>query len=252
MKKYPIVRFKRGERESLNQSLPVEKAVTILLNEEEIVTLLATPDRLKELAVGFLYSEGILGSVRDLKKVLISEERSSIQVQTDKNFTTPQFGGKGIRTSGCGKGITFSGAKQVRSLESNLKVAGGVILNLMKMLFRHGGLYKETGGVHTSALADKRGIISLGEDIGRHNTFDKILGECFLSQIRTEDKLLLTTGRVSSEMLLKAATAKIPVISSHTSPTNLAVELAETLGVTLIGYARGGNMRIYSHSLRIV
>ena len=251
MKRYPIVKFKRGERESLSQSLPVEKAITILLNEDEVVTLLATPDRLKELAVGFLYSEGILANVKDLKEVFINLEKSHIQVQTDKNFSTPEFGGKSVRTSGCGKGITFSGAKQMTRLESNLKVAGGVILNLMKMLFRHGELYRETGGVHTSALADKKGIISLGEDIGRHNTFDKILGECFLSQIRTEDKVLLTTGRVSSEMLIKAVRARIPVISSHTSPTNLAVELAETLGVTLIGYARAGNMRIYSHSGRI-
>ncbi|MFQ5575310.1 MAG: formate dehydrogenase accessory sulfurtransferase FdhD [Terriglobia bacterium] len=252
MKRYAIVKFRRGERESLTKCLPVERAVTIQVNDEEVATLLATPDRLKELAVGFLFSEGLIADLREIADVDIDLNKNTVQVRLDNDFDGDGLGDAAIRTSGCGRGLTFSTLKDVSRLESDFAVDGGTILTLMKMLLRQGELYQETGGVHTSALADLKGIISYGEDIGRHNTFDKILGDCFLSQIRTEDKVLLTTGRISSEMLLKSVRARIPVIASNSSPTNLAVELADALGTTLIGYARGGNMHIYTHSARIV
>ena len=108
-----------------------------------------------------------------------------------------------------------------------------------------------TGGVHTSALSDTRNLLVVAEDIGRHNTLDKIRGECLMRGISTRDRLLLTTGRISSEMLLKAAKMQSPVVVSRHSPTERAVLLARELGITLVGHARGGRLLVYSHPERL-
>ena len=113
-------------------------------------------------------------------------------------------------------------------------------------------LFKTTGGVHSAALADSEKLLYFHEDIGRHNAVDKIIGECLLNSTTTDDKGLFTSGRLSSEILLKAAKLKIQLIVSRAAPTSLSIELAETLNITLIGFVRGRRMNIYSHPWRII
>ncbi len=121
----------------------------------------------------------------------------------------------------------------------------------MRRLYRQSELYRATGGVHTSALSDGQKLLVVASDVGRHNTLDKIQGQCLLEGIDTRDRILLTTGRLSAEMLNKAAKMQAPVLVSRTSPTDLAVELAKAWNITLIGYARGGRMHVYSGEERV-
>jgi len=112
-------------------------------------------------------------------------------------------------------------------------------------------MYRDTHGVHSCALCSSGGIEIFSEDIGRHNAVDKIFGKCFLENISLEDKIILTSGRISSEILIKVAKQKVPVIVSRTAPTDLGVGLAEKLKVTLIGFVRGSRMNVYTHEFRI-
>jgi FdhD protein len=106
--------------------------------------------------------------------------------------------------------------------------------------------------VHSAALADSEKIIFFYEDIGRHNAIDKIIGECLLGSVSTDDKIIVTSGRLSSEVLLKAAKLKIQLLISRSAPTSLSVEIAETLNITLVGFVRGQRMNIYSHAWRVI
>ena len=249
------VKWKENKHEVVETAVPREAAVTLYLNDEELATLLVTPQKLKELAVGFLFSEGILKEPEDLKKVLVDDRKGIIWVETEKKTYLGKLLHKRFLTSGCGKGTTFldiAGIDELEKLDSKINVSAEKISELMKEMFQRAELYKEAGGIHSSALSDGDKIVSMSEDIGRHNTFDKILGECFLTGIETKDKILLTTGRISSEMLLKSVKTGIPILVSRSAPTNLAVQAAQKLGVTLAGYARANSVRVYANEWRIV
>ena len=119
------------------------------------------------------------------------------------------------------------------------------------MLFESQALYRETGGVHTSALSDGEKVLLSAEDIGRHNTLDKIAGLCLMQNMFPEKRILITTGRISSEMLQKAARLQVPILISRTSPSSLSIEMAERYGITLIGYARKHRFNVYSSGERV-
>jgi FdhD protein len=123
---------------------------------------------------------------------------------------------------------------------------------LINQLFESQQLYRTSGGVHTSALCDGQRIQIVAEDIGRHNTLDKIAGRCLLEGISLPRRILLTTGRISSEMLQKSARLKASIVISRTSPSSLSIELAQKWGITLIGYARRNRFNIYTHPERIL
>jgi FdhD protein len=158
------------------------------------------------------------------------------------------------RTSGCTGGVTAVDllAKPNVSFDGNrLEVQPEAIGRLVEMLFESQSLYRETGGVHTSALSDGENLILSAEDIGRHNTLDKIAGLCLMKNIFPEKRVLITTGRISSEMLQKAARMQTPILISRTSPSSLSIEMAERYGITLIGYARKHRFNVYSNSQRV-
>jgi FdhD protein len=125
------------------------------------------------------------------------------------------------------------------------------VLSLMKQFQEQMELYRMSGGIHSAALSDSRKILVQAEDIGRHNTLDKIMGECLLRKLSVPDGILLTSGRVSSEMLIKASKMRVPVVVSRTSPTERAVTLARDINITLIGYARGSRLSVYAHPERL-
>jgi FdhD protein len=137
-------------------------------------------------------------------------------------------------------------------LKNGLHSSPEVIQVLIHKLFESQDLYRQVGGVHTSALSDGNEILVMAEDIGRHNTLDKIAGRCLIEGIDPSGGLLLSTGRISSEMLQKAARLRIAVVISRTSPTSLSVQLADRLGITLIGYARRGTFNVYTHPERVL
>jgi FdhD protein len=131
-------------------------------------------------------------------------------------------------------------------------VAVDTVFSLMDELNRCSGHYRSHGGIHSAAVGDDGGIILSAEDIGRHNTLDRIAGEALMKNIDLAGKLLVTSGRISTEMAAKAALLGITLIASRTSPTDMAITMCEQAGITLIGYARGDSFTVYSHPEVIV
>ena len=227
--------------------VPSEMELTIYVNQQELVTILCTPIKLNYLVLGFLYGEGIISSLGDVVMMRVCEDDSLADVR----LSNPEYKLPAQRTltSGCGGGAVFKTNGQ--RVDSGLVATPAEVLSLMKQLQEKVELYRLSGGVHTSALSDTGNLLVVAEDIGRHNTLDKIQGECLMRGISTRDRLLLTTGRVSSEMLLKAAKMQVPVVVSRHSPTGSAVSLALDLGITLVGHARGRRLLVYSHPERL-
>jgi FdhD protein len=227
--------------------LPGEMALAIYVNRQELVTILCTPTKLNFLVLGFLYAEGIISGLGDVAKMRVCEEESLAEVTlSNPEYELPT---RRTLTSGCGGGATFK--TQGQKVESDLVVTPKEALSLMKQLQEQMVLYRLCGGVHASALSDTKKLLVVAEDIGRHNTLDKIQGECLLRRLRTRDRLLLSTGRISSEMLLKAAKMQAPLVVSRHSPTGAAVSLARDLGITLVGHASGSRLSVYSHPERL-
>jgi FdhD protein len=228
-------------------NVPSEVEITIYVNRSEFVSILCTPSKLNCLVLGFLFTEGIISSLSDVVMMRVCDEESEVDVRLGKSeFELPT---KRRLTSGCGGGSTFT--MQGQRVDSDLVTKPMDVLSLLKQLQEQMELYPVSGGVHTSALADTGKLLIVAEDIGRHNTLDKIQGECLLKGISTKDRLLLTTGRVSSEMLLKAAKMQTPIVVSRHSPTSGALTLARDLGITLVGYARRSSLMVYSHPERL-
>lgn len=227
--------------------VPIEMQLTLYVNLQELVTIQCTPAKLNFLVLGFLYAEGIISGIGDVVMMRVCEDDS----MADVRLSNPEYQLPTQRTltSGCGGGATFK--TQGQRVDSGLVVTPKEVLSLMKQLIEQMELYQLSGGLHASALSDTKNLIVVAEDIGRHNTLDKIQGECLLRGLSTRDRLLLSTGRVSSEMLLKAAKMQVPVVVSRHSPTGSAVLLARDLGIALVGYARGSRLSVYSHPERL-
>jgi FdhD protein len=228
-------------------NLPSELEITVYVNGKEMVKMLCTPAKLNCLILGFLYEEGVISDLSDVTSMRICEDDALADVKLkNTDFIMPELK---TLTSGCMGGVAFNTLGH--KVESDIVVSPEKVLSLMKRFQNHMELYKMSGGIHTSALADLDNILVLSEDIGRHNTFNKIMGECLLRKLSTQDGILMSTGRISSEMLLKASVMQVPIVISRTSPTARAVAIANELGITVIGYARAGHMKVYSHPERL-
>lgn len=250
-----IIRYDNGTISNIDDIVVKEYALTIIVDGEEFITLLCTPASLDCLTVGFLLSESIIKSCNDIKRIRVDEDRGISEVITFESSTiAKRLSGKRTMTTGCGKGSTFYNAVDsisCRKVTGEIEIRGKELLELMKEFNKRSELFQNTGGVHSVALASPSGILLFHEDVGRHNAMDKVIGEAGLKALGLTDKLVLTSGRISSEMLIKATKAQIPIIISRSAPTDLAVELAAQLGITVIGFARGQRMNIYSNAGRI-
>jgi len=249
----PILRLTEEGKSNIKDVVVREFPLTIILNKQELVTLLCSPTNLKYLAVGFLFSEGLLKSKDEIKKMMVDDRHGVARLETEGELDIDAFF-KRLISSGCGKGASFYSAADVQSqvqVESQSEISPREVFGLVSE-FQHRSLtYRATGGVHSAALCDAKNILVFSEDIGRHNAIDKILGECILNDISTDDHIIITSGRISSEILLKAAKRNIPIIISKSAPTNLGIRLADDMGITLIGFVRGKRMNVYTHGWRI-
>jgi len=255
VERFPILRLTREGRSSIEEVFAKELPVTIILNDQELVTMLCSPMNLEYLAVGFLSSEGFLRSKDEIKKVMLDDQRGVVRVETEENKELAQdilF--KRIISSGCGRGASFYSVADVASqkVESQMQISTDEVFALVNE-FQHGSqVYLATHGVHSAALCDKKSILVFSEDIGRHNAIDKIFGKCLLEDIPTNDRVVITSGRISSEILHKVAKRGIPIIISISAPTNLGVRIADNLGITLISSVRGKRMNVCANDWRVV
>lgn len=254
MRNYPILTLIGEEKKERFDLIAEEAPLTIFINNEEFITLLSTPADLRELTIGFCLSEGILKRKEELRSIDLDEKEGICRIELKDDLKREFFGKRAI-SSGCGRGSIFYNPSDIFDyslIKSEIKVKSKDILRLMRSLQSSSQLFKKTGGVHSCALADAERILVFKEDIGRHNAVDKIFGECFLKEIPTEDKIILLSGRISSEILIKVSKARIPIVASRAAPTTLAVEMANKLGIALAGFVRTEKMNIYTHPERIV
>lgn len=251
----PILKINGVHIEGVIDVVASELPIRLILNNEQLVTLLCTPSELEELAIGFLLSEGILRERTSIKRLSIDEKEAAVHIElSDLPLDWERMFEKRTISSGCGKGITFTNYKMCA--ENRINAAGQLlsIHDITRLLttFRNiSSLYLETGGVHSAALSDGKEILFFSEDIGRHNAVDKLIGKAFLQSIPVENKILITSGRVTSEIVTKAGRNRFPVLISRAAPSCMAISYAEDMGITLIGFARGDRMNIYSWPNRI-
>jgi len=232
-----------------------ELPVKLVLNNEQFVTLLCTPAELEELAVGFLLSEGLLRNRSAIKKIEILEQEATVRIElADLPADLGALFATRTISSGCGKGVTFTSFRTEadRRIPFTGKILGLADIRRQLATFRNiSALYLETGGVHSAALSDGKDILFFSEDIGRHNAVDKLIGKAFLQSVSLKNKVLLTSGRVTSEIMTKAGRNRFPVLISRAAPSCMAINYAEDMGITLIGFARGDRMNIYTWPNRI-
>ena len=237
------------------RGMPSERPITFHLNDVEVATTQATPSDLEELAVGFLVSEGLIVDRDALRRVDVDAKRGLVWLTSDEVVPEDLVYRTRYMTSGCGKGVTFSSVGHARGLAhitSELTVTADDLYGLIGEMARAAELYRDTGGMHACGLARDGGLVLVREDVGRHNALDKLLGRAWLDRIPTADAILVSTGRISYEMAVKAAKASVPVVASRSAVTDLAAEIGAELGITLIGYARGGKLTVYTHPERVL
>jgi len=255
IERIPILRFTEEGKSEAEARVTREFPLTIILNNQELVTLLCSPTSLEYLTIGFLFSEGLLNSRGNIKKIIVDKPRGVVQVKTKKGEESDELVFKPLIASGGGKGLHSYRATNAQSqarVESQIGISAHEVFALVEEFVKRSHIFKATGGVHSSALCDTEEILVFAEDIGRHNAIDKVFGECMLRDIPTDDRMIITSGRISSEILLKVAKRKIPIIISKSAPTNLGVRLATDLGITLIGFVRGKRMNVYTNGWRVV
>ena len=243
---YEFQKWKSFDAETI-----VETPVSLTVNSEVWLTFMCTPVDMEAMALGFLFNEGVISSMDEVADVRVCEHGGNVDVWLNRAVEQPT---SWRRTSGCTGGVTavdLLARPEVSFNGDQLKFPPEAIGKLMERLFEVQSLYRETGGVHTSALSDGEKIIFSAEDIGRHNTLDKIAGLCLMKNIWPETRILITTGRISSEMLQKAARMGAPILISRTSPSSLSIEMAERYGITLIGYARRQRFNVYTSKGRV-
>lgn len=243
--------YSNGTMTAVGSNVIVETSVALTINGEQWLSLLCTPIDLEVLAIGFLYNEGIITELSEVESVRVCPQGDNVDVWLAHAVEKPL---NWTRTSGCSGGITGVVAQNdsPQILSNGGVLTAAQINHMLAEFYQVQALYQKTGGVHTSAVSDGRQIVIVAEDIGRHNTLDKLAGRCLLEQLSPSRRILLTTGRISSEMLQKAARLKAPIVISRTSPSSRSVDMAESLGITLIGYARRDHFTIYTHPERII
>jgi FdhD protein len=249
-------RYVGDEPENVDAGVIGEIRFTIYVEDRELVTLMCSPWQLRPLVVGFLYLEGLIESVDDLEMLRVCRDDRLADVRLAHGF--PDVPPRKILTSGCTGGVSFGkyldDIEQFRIDDSRpYAVAPAQMYRLLRELYDSSNLYRQSGGVHTSVFADMGSETPryVAEDIGRHNTIDKLQGMALLDGVPTLGGVVLASGRISSEMLFKSAIMGVPVVGSRTSPTNLALAVAERLNITVCGYLRQGSMNVYTHPERI-
>lgn len=250
-----VTKWENGEAKKIKDDIVVESSLEISVGEEEVVTTLCSPDDEKPLAVGFLLSEGIIDGIEEIEEIAHEKEEKSVTVSlsSDDEDLAEYFRRKRALTSSCGRARAVVEKLERYSVGED---ACGTnepteIVELMNELQRESQLFRLTGGSHTAALASGGEIIYLAEDIGRHNAVDKAIGKGLLAGRNLSELVLLTSGRLSSEMVLKAVRSSIPILVSRSASTTLATRIARLSGLTIIGFTRGNRMTIYSGEERL-
>jgi FdhD protein len=253
--KLAVLKLTERSSSNIEDEVAKESPLTIILNNRKLVTLFCSPANSRYLAVGFLFSEGLLKSKGEIKSIMVDDRKGVVRLEAERSeeLASDVLPEK-ITASGFAKGASFdsaAAAQALRKVASTTEVSAPEVSALLNKFQHHSQVYRATHGVHSAALCDKRDILVFNEDIGRHNAIDKVFGQCILNDLATDGRIIITSGRISSEIVLKVARRNVPIIVSKSVPTRLGVRLANDLGLTLVGFVRGKRMNVYTHVERI-
>jgi len=249
----PYIRRKIIKKQGLSfeeteDYIAIEKKLRISVNGKQVISLFCTPVMIRELVVGLFLTEGIIKGHFCADKINIEYGvEITVDIPADGEISTEGM----VITSGCVGGITFPKGKNFEKITDDFSVDAETLKSVFKEFQQRSELFRLTGCVHSAALSDGKEIFVFTEDIGRHNAVDKVIGHAIIENIPFSGKLMLVSGRLSSEIASKCARWGIPILASRTAPTNLAVEIAEKSDLTLIGFVRGDRMNVYTHPQRV-
>jgi len=240
-----------GSRQSIKGEVVDEILACISVNGDELTRYMCSPHDLPQLALGFLFNEALIDSAADVRSVHVSKKRTCVDIWLQNaDFVLPK---RPITTAGCGGGVTFDDlSAKHKPLNSQLVVEDGELARLMREMLLGAATYQRARGIHTAALACDGELLLQVEDIGRHNCLDRLAGAALTSDVETCDRIILSSGRISSEMINKARRLQTPVVCSRTSPTSLSVALAKAWNITLVAYLRKDRMRVYTYPERVI
>ena len=239
-----------GSPQEIHGEIVEETQVCISVNGEELATFMCSPRDLDKMAIGFLANEGLIESLADVRDLHISKNNCADVWLYNTDLELPT---RKIITAGCGGGVTFTDlSAKHEPLHSDLTATPEQVATLMRKMHLGAELYQRARGIHTAVLCTADSILLQVEDIGRHNCLDKLRGMAMVEGIETRDRVLMSSGRISSEMIHKARRLQTPIVCSRTSPTSLSVALAQAWNMTIIAYLRQDRMRIYTHPERLL
>lgn len=252
-----ILRVENNKVKKVEDMVVTEHAVTVKINQQEFVTMVCTPEYVEDMVIGYLASERIIRKAEDIEEIWYQEEEGFVHIKTKQiNPIYQQIQNKRYITSCCGmsrQGFVFANdALASKTMNDvHVRITTDDCFRLMRDMQESAVTFQETGGVHNAALCDVNGIVLSRMDIGRHNALDKIYGYCLRNNISIQDKIIVFSGRISSEILLKVSKIGCEIVLSKSAPTELALQLAEQLGITTVGFIRQNSLNIYTHKERI-
>jgi len=232
-----------------------EKPLTLYLNNQEIVTMMTIGDYPEFLAIGYLFNQGMLEVYSDIRKIEYHKDLKTIVVRTNSKTNFEKKLKKKVNTSGCAQGTVFGDLfEEIESVKLNKKnkISYTQLINLSKKINTEPSLYLKVGAIHGCVLCQADRPLYYFEDVGRHNAVDKIAGLILKEKINTEDMSFYTTGRLTSEMVIKCIKMKIPILLSRSGFTSWAVEIARKKNLTMVGRLRGKRLSILSGNHRII
>ena len=256
--KKEILRVENGQVQKVEDTIVTEYAVTVKVNQQEFVMMVCTPEYVKDMVIGYLASEKVITHFDDIENIWFQEKEGVVHVQTKRvNPFANKLQNKRYITSCCGmsrQGFVFaSDALTAKTMEDiHIQLTPQNCFDLMQNMQDNAVTFQKTGGVHNAALCDAKDIILSRKDIGRHNALDKIYGYCLQNDISIHDKVIVFSGRISSEILVKVSKIGCEIILSKSAPTELALQLAEQLGITTVGFIRQNSLNVYTHPERIL
>lgn len=251
-----IVRYDGGSIQQVEDTIATEYALTVHVNNQEMATIVCTPEHLDDLVIGFLASEGVIRSLDQVKDLIVNVTAGHARVQTSTSVNFNQaFYNKRYIGSCCGKSrqsfYFYNDVHTAKVVDDDMKVTPEDVLRLVKQMEENAALFHETGGVHAASLCDLAGTMETRVDIGRHNALDKLFGYAIRNDVSLAGKAVTFSGRLSSEVVLKVGKIGAPIVLAKSAPTSLALDIADELHITAIGFVRGQSFNVYTHPWRI-
>jgi FdhD protein len=248
-RRHVVFRYEQGALTRAERQVVQEYPLRLEINGRELATLIASPHQLNFLVVGFLRLQGFIQGLDDILSLGVCDDFGAARVHIRGEVPERL---QLTLTSGCGGGIGFQ--LPVPPLPpadpdgTRARFTPQQIFALMRELAHQAESYRAHGGIHSAAVGDGERLLLYAEDLGRHNTIDRIAGEALFKNLDLRGRMLVTSGRVSTEMVAKALRLGIVLVASRTSPTDMVIRMAEEAGITLVGYVRGETFEVYSHA----